>query len=468
MFGVVILAMLTIVGGALALRTGRVLLQRSADRARAAAAARRAAADEAVADRAAADARHRAHPEWLVTLQSTLLRTRIHPLEQRQGQLTAERDEIKAALDAAPPGPSLVRKLLGYAALLLLPLLFLLSVYQLVPSFYTLSGSGPLALFGGVLVAAIEIGIAFALARVLYQPDKDEAAAGAGAGAGAGADPDTLAGRRPDGSLADRFLAMADSGPGWAKAVLAAAMTLTAAGLLVWGQYTWAPAHDVIPLQGKLTVAEQTYAQDQQNGVQQTLLTSDRLVIDSVSTKLAEVRGRDQALALLVPLAEDAVALPALGVLGFAAQDLRRLRRRRRLAGLSRRIGALDIEIEQARDAITLELQRMLEGLGIDPAIATATVAAPPATAIPAGTAAALPAGPGHPVPGDHPAFADHPVPGHRADGHRADGHRADAAGPRTFDDLFPPPAPGADQAHPATGDAAEADDHGNRWTDPL
>ncbi len=438
MLGFVILALLTIAGGAFALRTGRVLLQRSADRAEAAAAAARAAADEAAAERAATDARHRAHPDWLVTLQSTLLRTRIHPLEQRRGQLTAERDEVKAALDASPAGPSLVRKLLGYAALLLLPLLFLLSVYQLVPSFYTLSGNGPLALFGGVLVSAIEVGIAFALARVLYHPDKDEAAAGAAA-------PDPPAGRRPGGSLAARFLALADGGPGWAKAAATAALTLTAAALLVWGQYTWAPAHDVIPLQGQLTVAEQTYVQDQQNGVQQTLLTSDRQGIDTVSTKLAEVRGRDQALALLVPLAQDAVALPALGVLGFAAEDLRRLRRRRRLAALSRRTGALDIEIEQARDAITLEMQRTLEGLGIDPAIATA-----------AGPPAALPAG------RDHPEPANHPVPGQPVPA-----HRADVPGPLTGDDLFPP-APGTDPAHPAGGDADEADDAGNRWTDPL
>jgi hypothetical protein len=466
MIGILILAVLALVCGAFALRLGHALLERSADR---------AAAGEAA--RAEADARHRAHPDWLVTLQATLLRVRIHPLEQRRGQLMTERDAVKAAADAQPAGPSLVRKLLGYASLLLLPLLFLLSVYQLVPSFYTLSGNAPLSLFGGLLVAAIEVGVALALARVLYrgrgnQAPDDEVSGGQIVARS----PDWAGqpGRRAAGSLAERLLAMTDSQPGWSKIVLTGAMTLAVAGVLVWGQYNWAPAHDLINLEGQLTVATDRYAQDQANGAPQSLLASDQQDIDTISTRLAAVRSRDEMLALVVPLGEDAVALPGLGALGFAAKDLRRLGRRRRMASLNRRIGALGMQIEQTRDAITLDLQRMLAGLGVDPALAvTPPQALPVPPATPAGRAHQVVPGqvvpPGQPVPPDpvppDPACVG-PAHGQATPPDTPGAQAPETRGPLTVDDLFPAThtQPGAQLG----ADADSADVHDARWTDPL
>jgi hypothetical protein len=437
MAGIVILVMLALLGAAAALRLGRVFLQRSADRAAARAADASASSAADAAEQAAATARHRAHPDWLVTVQSTLLGARIHPLEQRRGQLVTERDGIKAALDAQPAGPALVRKLLGYAALVLLPLLFLLSVYQLVPSFQTLSGSAPLAFAGGLLVAAIEVGMAFALARILYHGH--EAAAEPG---------DATA--PSDAPLADRLLTLADSAPAWSRSSLVGAVTLVAAGLLVWGQYSWAPAHDVIPLQSTLSIARETYAQDLQDSKQASLLTSDQQQVDMVSTRLTEVRERDEALALLVPLGEDAAALPALGALGFAAEDLRRQRRRHRLTGLNRQIGALDGQITQAKDDITLALQQLFLDLDIDPARATQSsppsIAGGPVRALPPAAATAPPSpAPPVPAPSPGPAPATPPATG----------------APVMIEDLFPDPA------GPAPGPEAEADND-RRWSDPL
>lgn len=481
--GIVILAVLTMAGGAVALRAGRIFLERSAERAEGA----QDAAD-------AVDDRHRRYPWRYITLQSTRLMEATRPLELRRGHLDAERAEVRAAIDAEPEPPSLVRKLLEFACLALIPLLFLLSCYQLIPSWYTLWGNVPLSVFGGVLVAGIEVFIAFLVARVLFrgrrgEPLDGEVAVGTASaaalppGAGAG-----QRGHRGGRTTARRVLEAADSRPGSLKILLTSGMALVAAGLLIWGQYEWAPLHDTINIGNQLTVATDKYALDQANDPGQAgLLTSDREAIDTINTRLSAARARDQALAVVVPLGEDVAALPALGALGYAAEDLRRMRRRRRRASLGRRINALDLRIARVRNAMTLQTQRRLDLLGLDPRIATAPV--PPLIApqppLSSSLAPGTPADPAHPViPGQvlSPGQPGDPGPGTAParPGPGQPGQLGGAAAPAnppgaepdgdgvTAEDLFPRTItdPGAGTA--ATGADADADEDDRRWTDPL
>lgn len=456
---IVLLVLVTVAGGGIALRVGRAFLEWAAER-----------AENARDAAAAVDDRHWRHPWRYISVQSTRLLVTTHPLELLRGQLDAQRTRVQSAIDAEPRGPSLIRKLLDFACLALIPLLMLLSCYQLIPSFYTLTGNAPLSVFGGAVVAAVEVLIAFLVARVLFrgpgQPPQDEEAGDAAIGPrqaaaslpGAGAGQPRRHGGR---SVARRILDLADSRPGSSKDLLITGMAIAAAALLVWGQFQWAPLHDVIGIGSELTVATDRYALDEMNSPDQTgLLTSDEQAIDTINTRLRDARARDEALAVIVPIGEDAAALFALGALGYAAEDLRRLNRRRRKTSLNRRINAIDRRIARARDAMTLETGRRLEELGHDPRLATMDL--PPVV---------LP----HPGP--------QVVPGQVVTDDPAQPPAAQVPGAppvrvgRTVDDLFPPtaadavpqdgqpgPATNSDMAAPGIADAAED----RRWTDPF
>ena len=404
--------------------------QAAAERAVAGAAEQAAAERETAkqeAEAAATDMRRTRNPEYYISVQRARIGRLLAPIEELLRQRRDEQDRLEADHAAATPTASPLKRALTAAAPVLLVVLWVLSVSQLGPSFHTLAdpqAPGPTLLDWvlAALMATVEICIAFMVANVL-RPER-----------------------------------------GWTEfgPKLAVVPVLLLAGLLIYGQYQWAPLHDTVPLHQQLAQAEEQLVLDQQSGKPQIDITADQQAINEVQGRLPEVTTRDQVLAVAVTLGADVAAIPALTAMGYLAVARRRRRMRDRLSRTRFEIGALEQQTVDIPAQITFETQAELERLGINPEL----VSAPPAAAAlaPAAAPATLPT-PGTPTapvppPRSAPQPGAAPVP-------------PGGAGRRTItpDDLFPSgPAGQTAPAEPPgpVGPLEPAADDGRRWTDPL
>jgi hypothetical protein len=382
-FRIIIVAGTLLLGTAAGVHATQVAREKLAQRRQRAADAR--AAERARREAAAAeeDLRRSRNPQHYISVQRGLISRLLAPLQVRLRQRRAELEQLQAELADAAPRSSR-RRLLAGAFLMLLVVLFALSISQLVPSFHVLAdpqAAGPTVLDWvlGVLVATLEICVAFALAYAL-RPKK-----------------------------------------GWRlfapKAY--AALALLLAGMLIYGQLEWAPLHDTIPLRSQLAAAQEALVLDQQDNKPQIDLTADQQQISQIQARLPEVTARDQVMALAVTLGSDLAAFPGLGAVIYVGLARRRRRLRRRVATMKAEVGELEGQIVEIQARITLETQQTLERLGINPDYVLAPAAAP------ASAPAPLPLPPAPAQPDAQPA--DQAQPGE---------------GPLTPEDLFPPGPP--------------------------
>jgi hypothetical protein len=343
--------------------------------------AARAAAQQATQQRAAAqqaevDQRRSRHPWHYLVLQRGRLAVEQSQTTERLRHRNADLAAAKAELAQATPDVPPARQLLKGVGLVFLVLAFSLSAAQLIPSFRILAGvpSGIDVLLG-LIVAGIEVGVALLLAHFL----------------------------RPE--------------HGWhpLSAKVSAAVAMTFALVVVVAQVQWAPAHDTVPGRAQLAAAQETLAQDRQNGADSTIITADQQLIANVSNRLERVTERDQVLALMVTLGADISAWPAIDALQYLAAAIRRRRIRPRVVALGRDVAALEEEFAMAPVRRTYETQQVLEQLNINPDLVFAEHGfpaspepplhhAPPAPrAAPPVPPAAAPAPPAAPVPPSAP-----------------------------------------------------------------
>jgi hypothetical protein len=400
----------------LARRRQQAAAGRAAERAAAAAAAENERAKRE-AEAAATDMRRTRNPQYYISVQRARIERLLAPIRERLRQRGAERDRLKAEFAAATPAAPALKRALTAAAPLLLAVLWVLSISQLAPSFHVLAdpqAAGPTLLDWvlAALMATAEICIAFMVANVL-RPER-----------------------------------------GWQELApkLAVVPVLLLAGLLIYGQYEWAPLHDTVPLRQQLAQAQEQLVLDRESGKPPIDVTADQQAISQVQGRLPEVTTRDQVLAVAVTLGADVTAIPALIAIGYLGAALRRRRIRGRLAEIQSEVGSLEQQSIDIPAQITFETEAELERLGINPELVFAR-AAEPALAL-AAAPAALPA-PSAPPP---PAPSPPPPP-------PAPSAPPSAAPPEpgrptlTPDDLFPP--------GPA-GQPEPAGDDDRRWTDPL
>jgi len=376
--------------------------QRAAQESEAAAARARQAAEAA-----AVDMRRTRNPQYYISVQRARIERLLAPIRELRRQRTYELGQLEVGRGAATPPVSRLHQMLTMAAPVMLVVLFLISISQLGPSFQVLTnpqvpGPVPLDWVYAVLLAALEICVAFMVAHFI-KPER-----------------------------------------GWKEfgPKLAVIPVLLLAGLLVYGQYTWAPLHDVVPAKEQLAQAQEQLVLDQQAGKPQIDITADQQAIDEIQGRLPEVTARDQILAVAVTLGADVAAIPALSALGYLAAACRRRRLRGQIAKTRSEVGALDQQIIDIPVQITLETQAELERLGINPELVFAVGGAPaaltPASPPPPALAPAAPPAPRTAAPAPDP--------------------RSPAPRTLTPDDLFPPaPVP----------PPVPSDDN-RRWTDPL
>jgi hypothetical protein len=228
----------------------------------------------------------------------------------------------------------------------------------------------------------------------------------------------------------------------------------------------------MVPMTSQLTVAKDQYSLDQADGMPDQLLTADQQKIGDITARIPASRERDQAMALVVTLLADGLAVPALLSLEYLAAAGRRRRLHHQDTSLTNRIAALEQQEGQVTDALTYETQLRLDELGHSPERALAPAAT--ASAVPAAPVAPAPApaAPAAPAPAA-PAPARPAAPVAPAETGAAGAHGTGGPGPGrvlTTDDLFPPDGrpvtPAARAAAGRAGDDDESDDR--RWTDPL
>jgi hypothetical protein len=381
---IIIVAGILLLGTAAGVHAAQVAREKLAQRRQRAADARAAERARREAAAAAEDLRRSRNPQHYISVQRGLISRLLAPLQVRLRQRRAELEQLQAELADATPSGSRWRRLLPGAFLVLLVVLFALSISQLVPSFHVLAdpqAAGPTVLDWvlGVLVATLEICVAFVLAYAL-RPKK---------------------GWRPFAPKAY------------------AALGLLLAGMLIYGQLEWAPLHDTIPLRNRLAAAQETLVLDKQDNQPQIDLTADQQQISQIQARLPEVTARDQVMALAVTLGSDLAAFPALVAVVYTGLASRRRRLRRRVTTVKAEVGELEGQIVEIQARITLETQQTLERLGINPDYVLAPAAAPAAAPAPL----ALPSAPARP----DPQSADQAPP---------------REGPLTPDDLFPPRPP--------------------------
>ncbi len=379
-------------------RRARQRQQAGADQAAERAAATAAAESERAkqeAEAAATDLRRTRNPQHYISVQRARIERLLAPIRERLRQRGDERDRLEADLAAATPAAPPLKRALTATAPVLLAVLWVLSVSQLAPSFHVLAdpqAAGPTLLDWvlAMLMATVETCIAFMVANVL-RPER-----------------------------------------GWQEFApkLAVVPVLLLAGLLIYGQYEWAPLHDTVPLHQQLAQAQEQLVLDQQSGQPPIDITADQQAISEVQGRLPEVTTRDQVLAVAVTLGADVAAVPALIAVGYLGAARRRRLIRGRLSEIRSEMASLEQQRTDIPAQITFETEAELERLGINPELALAA-AGEPALARPAAPPA-LPA-PGAPPEAGRPTL--------------------------TPDDLFPPGPPV--QPEPA------ADDD-RRWTDPL
>jgi hypothetical protein len=416
MFIFIILAASVLLGGAAAVHHAQVTRDKLAEHRRQAAeadaaarAARELEAATALAkqesERAAVDMRRTRNPWHYISVQRARIEGQLGPVRELRRQRGDELGQLEAGIDTATPPVSRLHQMLTMAAPVMLVVLALISVSQLGPSFQVLtdpqaSGPGALDWVYAVLLAALEVCVAFLVAHFI-KPERG----------------------------------WKDLGP-----KLAVVPVMLLAGLLVYGQYTWAPLHDTVPLKRQLAQAQEQLTLDA--GKPAIDITADEEAISEIQGRLPQVTVRDQVLAVAVTLGADVAAIPALTAMGYLVAASRRRRLRGRLAKSRSEIDALDQQAVAIPLQITLETQAELERLGINPELVYPPNPAPAALSPTAGPAALSPAGPAAaPAP---PSVSSVPP------------------APRTLtpDDLFPPA--------PTTAPAPVPADNDRRWTDPL
>jgi hypothetical protein len=389
--------------------------------------------------------RIRDNPGHYVAVQATGIAVEQAQLRGQLGFLRTALNHSEQQLTQDPARPE--RLLLKGLCVAFLPVAFALSASQLIPSFRTLTGAPWIvdALLG-LLAAAVEIGAALFLRHHL----------------------------RPEG--------------GWRPlaAKIGAAVAASFALLVIVAQLTWAPAHDVIPQQAQIAAAREQLAEDVDSGASSTIVTTDRQQISVLTDRLDEARTRDQGLALMVTLGSDLAVWPAIDALGYLTPALRRRRLRRRVTSLRAHIDSVEQAIEAVPIRVTHRVQRKLQRLGIDPALATAPPPPPGA-----GTAGPPHAGNGTTTP--PPPGAGTAGPPHAGNGTTTPPPPgAGTAGPpHAGNGTTTPPPPGAGTAAGGVGEPLQPADPGappdgwpitpddlfrlpshagddGRWTDPL
>jgi hypothetical protein len=346
---IIIVAGILLLGGAAGAHAAQVARDKLTQRRQRATDAREAEQARREAAIAEEELRRTRLPGHYISVQRSLISTLLVPLRERRRQRDAELDQLQAELADAAPDDSPRWRLLSGAFLVLVVVLFALSISQLVPSFHMLAdprSSGPTVLDWvlGVLVATVEICVAFALAYAL----------------------------RPK--------------QGWKpfapKAY--AALALLLGGMLIYGQLEWAPLHDTIPLRSELAAARETLVLDRDAHKPQIDLTADQQQISQIRARLPEVTARDQVMALAVTLGSDLAAFAALGAVIDIGSSRRRRQLRRRIKAVNADLGYLDQQIVEIPARITYETQQTLERLGINPDYVLAAPAAPPVRTPPA------------------------------------------------------------------------------------
>ena len=263
MFMLIILAASVLLGGAAAVhgtQVTRAKLARQRQQAADAEATQRAAQEsEAAAARAgqeaeaaAVDMRRTRNPQYYISVQRARIERLLAPIRELRRQRTDELGQLEVGLGAATPPVSRLHQMLTMAAPVMLVVLFLISISQLGPSFQVLTnpqapGPVPLDWVYAVLLAALEICVAFMVAHFI-KPER-----------------------------------------GWKEfgPKLAVIPVLLLAGLLVYGQYTWAPLHDVVPAKEQLAQAQEQLVLDQQAGKPQIDITADQQAIDEIQGRLS-------------------------------------------------------------------------------------------------------------------------------------------------------------------------------------
>lgn len=262
MFMLIILAASVLLGGAAAVHGTQVTRAKHARHRQQAAdaeATQRAAQEsEAAAARArqeaeaaAVDMRRTRNPQYYISVQRARIERLLSPIRELRRQRTDELGQLEVGLREATPPVSRLHQMLTMAAPVMLVVLFLISISQLGPSFQVLTdpqapGPVPLDWVYAVLLAALEICVAFMVAHFI-KPER-----------------------------------------GWKEfgPKLAIIPVLLLAGLLVYGQYTWAPLHDVVPAKEQLAQAQEQLVLDQQAGKPQIDITADQQAIDEIQGRL--------------------------------------------------------------------------------------------------------------------------------------------------------------------------------------
>ena len=432
MFMFIILAASVLLGGAVAFHGAQLTRDKLADHRRQAAEAdataratreleAAAARARQEAETAAVDMRRTRNPQHYISVQKARIEHGLGAIRELRRQRGKEVGQLAADVEAATPAVSRLHQMLTMAAPVMLVVLALISVSQLGPSFQVLT-AGPVTLdwVYALLLAALEVCVAFLVAHYI-KPERG----------------------------------WKDLGP-----KLALVPVLLLAGLLIYGQLTWAPLHDTVPLKNQLAQAQEQLVLDKQAGRPAIDITADNEAITEIQGRLPQVTVRDQVLAVAVTLGADVAAIPALSAMGYLAAAGRRRRLRGQIARVRSQIDALDQQSVAIPLQITLETQTELERLGINPELVYAVNPAPAALARPA-VPRALPTPPPAPAPPPaSPAPTGHPVPPMGDTTPRP-------PAPRTVtpDDLFPPGPATAPAPAPAAPDPA---DDARRWTDPL
>lgn len=294
-------------------------------------------------EEAAKRGRYTQFPERLILLRKTALAQRLVGPRADLARQTAQLQDQQERRTAAAPTASLVSQIVSAASIGLLVALAGMSLSQLIPSFRVLgTGLAVVDVLLAVGLVAVEVFVALLLAEKL----------------------------RPAGGFGSLGAKL--------NVAFAAVFALVVMGM----QYTWAPAHDTIPLRAQIAQAEEQLTVDMSSRGDPILITTDEQAVKSLQSQLDQVTSRDQGLAIVVTLGADVSAYPALLGVGY----LRSRRRRRLLDGetatTTGAIAALDRQINEMTAAATLELQAELDQLGIDPALAlqaaTAAMAAAP------------------------------------------------------------------------------------------
>jgi hypothetical protein len=384
------------------------------------AAAQQAAQQRAAAQQAEVDGRRSRHPLHYLAVQRGELAVIQSRTTERLRHHNADLGAAKAELTRATPDVPPARQLLKGVGLVFLILTFGLSAAQLIPSFRTLAGvPSSVDVVLGVIVAAIEVGVALLLAHYL----------------------------RPE--------------HGWQSlgAKVSAAVALTFALVVVAAQVQWAPAHDTMPLRAQLAAAQETLTQDHQNGAGPTVIAADQQMIANLSGRKDQVTERDQVLALMVTLGADLSAWPALDALQYLLAAIRRRRLRPRVLALSRGVAALEEELTMAPVRITFETQQALERLSIDPDLVFAETGAPAGSVPPLPPVAPAPS-----PPAPAPSRSAGPTAAGPATPSAATAEPAAPVAPAISPASAASPVSVADLFPLATTDP----DDDRRWVDPL